>query len=98
MCATPLINNMSATQQTQEVTNNNRIRIHLTNDCRHCFDELFSGIKPCCRPSIWKKVEQELNTNTHKKYYHDHIYHIDINDIINFIEHYIVNHHLEYIT
>ena len=59
--AAPLMNNISTIQQTQVVTNNIKILIDVTNDCRYCFDELFSGIKSFCRPSIWKKVETELS-------------------------------------
>ena len=85
MCATPLINNISTIQQIVEVTNNNKFLIDLINDCEYCFDELFRGIKSFCRPSCWKKVENEFNMVLNKEYYHVHIYRIDIKGIINFI-------------
>jgi hypothetical protein len=47
-----------------------KIAIELANDCRYCFDEVFSGIKLFCRPSIWKKVENELIHNNKKKEHH----------------------------
>ena len=65
VCAAPLINNITAIQQTVKVTHNNKILIDLTNDCEYCFDELFSGIKSFCRPSCWKKIEHEFNITIH---------------------------------
>ena len=62
-----LINNISPVEQTHVLTYNNKILIDLTNDCRYCFDELFSGIKSLCRPSIWKKVEVEMNITINRK-------------------------------
>ena len=62
-----LINNISPVEQTHVLTYNNKILIDLTNDCRYCFDELFSDIKSFCRPSIWKKVEVEMNITINRK-------------------------------
>jgi len=65
--ASSLINNISPVRQTQFITNNNKILIDLTDDCEYCFDELFSDIKSFCRPSTWKKVEQDMNLTINKK-------------------------------
>jgi len=65
--ARSLINNISTLEQTQVFTYNRKILIDLTDDCQYSFDELFSDIKSFCRPSTWKKIEQELNISITKK-------------------------------
>ena len=65
--AQPLINNISPIEQTKVRTCNNKILIDLTDDCRYCFDELFSDIKSFCRPSVWKSIEREMNLTINRK-------------------------------
>ena len=53
--AQPLINNISPIEQTQVLTNKNKILIDLTYDCQYSFDELLSGVKSLCRPIDMEK-------------------------------------------
>ena len=85
ICASPLINNISTINQTFQVTSNNKIIIDLTNDCEYCFDEMFSGVTSNCRPSKWKQNAKEFNITLNRKYYHGHIYRINIKYIITCI-------------
>ena len=62
-----LINNISTIDQTQIITENNKILIDLTDDCKYSYDEFFSDINSFCRPSVWKHIESNLNLTIKRK-------------------------------
>ena len=67
MSSRALINNISPIQQTPIITCNNNILLDFTNNCKYCFDELFSDIKSFCRSSVWKTLEDNMNFTINKK-------------------------------
>ena len=62
-----LINNVSAIDQTQIITENNKILVDLTDDCKYTYDEFFSDVKSFCKPSVWKHIESNLNLTIKRK-------------------------------
>ena len=62
-----LINNVSALDQTKIITENNKILIDLSDDCKYTYDEFFSDVKSFCKPSVWRKIETDLNLTIKRK-------------------------------
>ena len=62
-----LINNIATIDQTKIITENSKILIDLTDECKYTYDELFSDINSFCRPSAWKHIESNLNLTIKRK-------------------------------